>query len=129
MGKNAQLPCVRCKIQRNTDFQRSCSVTYAVVPYRSEQNSSKHRHTVCDVFSLRSTHCATCLEGVRRQRNNGKTTGIVVQRRSGIFNVLSDICPRTKDKKTKLICNKCNNFVCEEHSTANGCATNARSKT
>jgi len=26
------------------------------------------------------------------------------------------ICPRSKDKKTKFICNKCNNFVCEEHS-------------
>jgi len=26
------------------------------------------------------------------------------------------ICPRSKDKKTKSICNKCNNFVCEEHS-------------
>jgi hypothetical protein len=36
------------------------------------------------------------------------------------------ICPRSKDKKTKLICNECNNFVCED--TANGCATNARSK-
>jgi len=26
------------------------------------------------------------------------------------------ICPISKDKKTKFICNKCNNFVCEEHS-------------
>jgi hypothetical protein len=26
------------------------------------------------------------------------------------------ICPRSKDKKTKFICNECNNFVCEEHS-------------
>jgi hypothetical protein len=26
------------------------------------------------------------------------------------------ICPRSKDKKTKLICNECNNFVCEKHS-------------
>jgi len=26
------------------------------------------------------------------------------------------ICPRTKNKKTKFICNECNNFVCEEHS-------------
>jgi len=25
------------------------------------------------------------------------------------------ICPRSKDRKTKFICNKCNNFVCEEH--------------
>ena len=25
-------------------------------------------------------------------------------------------CPRSMDKKTKFICNKCNNFVCEEHS-------------
>ena len=25
------------------------------------------------------------------------------------------ICPRSKDKKTKFICNECNNFVCEEH--------------
>ena len=84
----AQLPCVRRKINRNTDLQRSCSVTYAVVSYRSEQNSSKHRHTVCDVFSLRSTHCAIYLEGVRRQRNNGKTTGIVVQRRSDVLRLV-----------------------------------------
>jgi len=26
------------------------------------------------------------------------------------------ICPKSKDKKTKFICNECNNFVCEEHS-------------
>jgi len=26
------------------------------------------------------------------------------------------IYPRSKDKKTKYICNECNNFVCEEHS-------------
>jgi len=26
------------------------------------------------------------------------------------------ICPRSKDKKTKFICNECNNFLCEEHS-------------
>ena len=26
------------------------------------------------------------------------------------------ICPRPKDKKTKFICNECNNFVCEEQS-------------
>jgi len=26
------------------------------------------------------------------------------------------ICPRSKDKKTKFICNDCNNFVCEKHS-------------
>jgi hypothetical protein len=26
------------------------------------------------------------------------------------------ICPRSKDKKTKFICNEGNNFVCEEHS-------------
>jgi len=26
------------------------------------------------------------------------------------------ICPRSKEKKTKFICNKCNNSVCEEHS-------------
>jgi len=26
------------------------------------------------------------------------------------------ICPGSKDTKTKFICNKCNNFVCEEHS-------------
>jgi len=26
------------------------------------------------------------------------------------------ICLRSKDKKTKFICNDCNNFVCEEHS-------------
>jgi len=26
------------------------------------------------------------------------------------------ICPRSKDKKTKFICNECNNFVCEQHS-------------
>jgi len=26
------------------------------------------------------------------------------------------MCPRSKDKKTKFICNECNNFVCEEHS-------------
>jgi len=25
------------------------------------------------------------------------------------------ICSRSKDKETKFICNKCNNFVCEEH--------------
>jgi len=32
------------------------------------------------------------------------------------LDVLSDICLRSKDKKTKFICNKCSNFVCEEHS-------------
>jgi len=26
------------------------------------------------------------------------------------------ICPRSKDKTTKFICNECNNFLCEEHS-------------
>ena len=26
------------------------------------------------------------------------------------------ICPRSKDKKTKFICNESSNFVCEEHS-------------
>jgi len=26
------------------------------------------------------------------------------------------ICPRSKDKKTKFICNECNNSVCEGHS-------------
>jgi hypothetical protein len=26
------------------------------------------------------------------------------------------ICPTSKDKKTKLICNECNKFVCEDHS-------------
>ena len=26
------------------------------------------------------------------------------------------ICHRSKDKKTKFICNECNNYVCEEHS-------------
>jgi hypothetical protein len=26
------------------------------------------------------------------------------------------ICPRSKDKKTKFICNECNNFAFEEHS-------------
>jgi len=31
------------------------------------------------------------------------------------LDVLSDICPRSKDKKTKFICNDCNNFVREEH--------------
>ena len=25
------------------------------------------------------------------------------------------ICPRSKDKKIKFICNECNNFVCEDH--------------
>jgi len=30
--------------------------------------------------------------------------------------VSSDICHISKDKKTKFICNECNNFVCEEHS-------------
>ena len=25
------------------------------------------------------------------------------------------ICPRSKDKETKFICNECNNFVCEDH--------------
>jgi len=29
--------------------------------------------------------------------------------------VLSDICLRSKDKETKIICNECNKFVCEEH--------------
>jgi len=32
------------------------------------------------------------------------------------FDVLSDICPRSKNKETKFICNECNNLVCEEHS-------------
>jgi len=32
------------------------------------------------------------------------------------LDVLSDICPRSKDKKTNFICKECNNFVCEEHS-------------
>jgi len=32
------------------------------------------------------------------------------------LDMLSDICPRSKDKKTKLICNECSNFVCEEDS-------------
>jgi hypothetical protein len=27
------------------------------------------------------------------------------------------ICPRSRDKKTKLVCNECNKFVCEEHTT------------
>jgi len=32
------------------------------------------------------------------------------------LDVLSDICPRSKNKKTKFICNECNNFVSEERS-------------
>jgi len=32
------------------------------------------------------------------------------------LDVLSDICPRSMDKKTKFSCKECNNFVCEEHS-------------
>jgi len=36
------------------------------------------------------------------------------------------ICPSSKNKKTKFICNECNIFVCDD--TANGCATNGRSK-
>jgi len=32
------------------------------------------------------------------------------------LDVLSDICPRSKNKKTKFICNECSNFVCQEHS-------------
>ena len=32
------------------------------------------------------------------------------------FDLLSDICLRSKDKQTKFICNECNNFVCEGHS-------------
>jgi len=31
------------------------------------------------------------------------------------LDVLSDICTRLNDKKTKFICNEGNNFVCEEH--------------
>jgi len=57
----------------------------------NEQNSSKYRHTVCDVFSRHSAHCAACSEGVRRQGDNGKTTGFVVQRLSGVFRLLSDV--------------------------------------
>jgi hypothetical protein len=36
------------------------------------------------------------------------------------------IYPRSKDKKTKFICSECNNLCAK--STANGCVTNARSK-
>jgi len=34
----------------------------------------------------------------------------------GSLDVLCDICPRSKDKKTKFMCNECYNFVCEENS-------------
>jgi len=32
------------------------------------------------------------------------------------LDMLSDICARSKDKKTKLIGNECSNFVCEDYS-------------
>jgi len=39
------------------------------------------------------------------------TTHLHSAQRNGCY-----ICPRSKDKKTKFICNECNNLVCEEHS-------------
>ena len=37
------------------------------------------------------SHCATCLEGARWQRDHAKTTGIVVQRHLACLDVLSDV--------------------------------------